>query len=283
MIFFLSEIDCGSADILRVIKFIYQLLDIVFILIPIGLILIISVDFAKNVIAGQEDEMSKNFRLTIKRIIMCVFVFLVSPIVSFVMDLLGDQGVDFAFCVNVARYDDLSVYEVAYDDIYDVPEPNFSKDNGMIVNSGSSSGMATDASSGILSLAQQLVGTPYVWGGNSPADGGMDCSGVVIYVLNQNGYQITDMSADNLSRAGTEVSFNDLQVGDLICEQKGSDGKYHHVVMYLGDNKVLASECGCNPPSIHNRRNPGTRCNVRIREMASQDKSGIKCVRFSKA
>lgn len=282
MINFISEVDCGPADILRVIKFVYQLLDILLFLVPIGLIVMISIDLAKNVIAGKEDEMSKNVHLAIKRIIMCMFIFLVSPIVTFLMNLLGDQGVDFAFCVNVAKYDDLSQYEVDYSDDYIVATPDFSKDNGINI-SGGSGGTTTNATTGILQLAQKLVGTPYVWGGNSPDDGGMDCSGLVIYVLNQNGYQVNDMSADDLSKAGTEVSYDELQVGDLICEQKGADGKYHHVVMYIGDNKVLAAECGHNPPSIHNRRNPGTNCNVRIREIASQDKNGVKCVRFSKA
>ena len=281
MIYFLSEIDCGPADILRVIKFVSQLLDIVFFLVPIGLILMVSIDLAKNVIAGKMDEMSKNFHFAIKRVVMAVCLFLVSPIVTFAMNLLGDQGIDFAFCINLAKYDDLSKYEVSYIDDYDVPEPNFSKNPGWSVSGDGNS--ATDSTAGILKLAQKLVGTPYVWGGNSPDDGGMDCSGVVIYVLNQNGYKVSDMSADSLSKAGTEVSFDELQVGDLICEQMGADGKYHHVVMYLGDNKVLASECGHNPPSIHNRRNPGTKCNVRIRELTPTDKNGVKCVRFSKA
>ncbi len=106
---------CGGAEILKVIKFIWTLLDIVLFIVPIGLIVMISIDLAKNVIAGKEDEMKKNFNIAIKRIIFCIFLFLVEPICSFAIDLLGDTAdMGWATCVNIATdpNTDFSEYEV---------------------------------------------------------------------------------------------------------------------------------------------------------------------------
>ena len=107
----LTGYDCGGAEILKIIKFIWSLLDIIFIIVPIGLILMISIDFAKNVIAGKEEEMKKNANLAIKRILFCV------AIVEFTITLLGDLGVDYASCINIALKEDISQYEFEYPEI----------------------------------------------------------------------------------------------------------------------------------------------------------------------
>lgn len=126
--------DCGGADILGVIKFVWSLLDIVFIVVPIGLIIMVSLDFAKNVMAGKEDEMRKNAMIALKRLIYCVALFLVMPIVSFAISLLGEQDVSYAKCIEIATSEDLSQYKIEYDDEYEVTEPNFSKDSGITVS-----------------------------------------------------------------------------------------------------------------------------------------------------
>jgi len=127
--------QCGGVDILRIIKFVWSLLDILFIIVPIGLILMITVDFGKNVIAGKEDEMKKNVSLVIKRLIFCVVLFLIPTIVKIVINVLGDSGIEvlsYAQCITVARTQDLSKFE-SLDPIEEYPlkEPNFSKDNNM--------------------------------------------------------------------------------------------------------------------------------------------------------
>ncbi|MCI6266319.1 MAG: C39 family peptidase [Erysipelotrichaceae bacterium] len=128
--------DCGGADVLGVIKFVWTLLDVVFIIVPIGLIVMVSLDFAKNVIAGKEDEMKKNVLLAFKRIMYCVALFLVMPIVNFVIVLLGEQDVSYAKCIEIATTEDLSQYKIEYDDDYNVPEPDFSKDSGYSTSNG---------------------------------------------------------------------------------------------------------------------------------------------------
>ena len=117
------DVACGGADVLRVIKFVWTLLDIILIIVPIGLILMIVLDFGKNVIAGREDEMKKGLGVAIKRIIFCVCLFLVEPFCVFIIefvngpdDALNDKGA--LQCLEIAiTEDDFSAYEINYDEV----------------------------------------------------------------------------------------------------------------------------------------------------------------------
>jgi uncharacterized membrane protein len=117
------DVPCGGADVLRVIKFVWILLDIVLLVVPIGLILMIVLDFGKNVIAGREDEMKKGLGVAIKRIIFCVCLFLVQPFCEFVIEFVNGPDTDKANpgalqCLNIAiNEDDFSKYEIDYDEI----------------------------------------------------------------------------------------------------------------------------------------------------------------------
>lgn len=93
---FLSEV-CETSDILKIIYFINEIIKIAFIIVPIGLIIMIMVDFTKNVIS-KEEEMKKNLNMVIKRIIMCVAVFLVPTIVNVMIDIVDS--------VNINNFDD---------------------------------------------------------------------------------------------------------------------------------------------------------------------------------
>lgn len=127
MLFIIEEVICGGADILRVIKFVYKLLNVIFILIPILLIVMIMLDLVKNVIASKEDEMKKNQSLAFKRILMAVFLFLVPTIVEFAIGILGELGVDFMKCVEIATTEeDLSKYEIVWPENNDIPKTDVS-------------------------------------------------------------------------------------------------------------------------------------------------------------
>lgn len=66
---------------------------------------------------------------------------------------------------------------------------------------------------GVVGIAMQYLGVPYVWGGMSP--GGFDCSGLVAYVYAQVGVSLPHHAASIYSY-GTPVSQSDLQPGDLV-------------------------------------------------------------------
>ena len=116
--------DCGGADMLKLIKFVWTLLELVLFAVPIGLIIIIMIDFMKNVMAGKEDEMRKNVSMVIKRIIYCVVLFLVPTIVNFAISLLGNAGENAvstaAGCIELAQEltkDELQLCKIDYENL----------------------------------------------------------------------------------------------------------------------------------------------------------------------
>jgi cell wall-associated NlpC family hydrolase len=60
--------------------------------------------------------------------------------------------------------------------------------------------MAVDAND-ITSFAQQYVGTPYVWGGNSLTKG-VDCSGLVQQVFGKFGISLPRTTYDQVNAEG---------------------------------------------------------------------------------
>ena len=109
---FLSLTDvCTNSNVLRVMLFLINLIRIIFFAVPIGLIVMTSVDLAKNVITSKEDEMKKNVNVAIKRIIMAVVIFFIQPIVSFAINGLGDNGVEFTKCITNATKENIKYYE----------------------------------------------------------------------------------------------------------------------------------------------------------------------------
>ncbi len=103
---------CTNPEVLKVIFFIKQLLDIVFFIVPIGLLLMLGIDFFKNVTAAKEDDMKKNLNIAIKRIIFCVCIFFVPTIVSLltkmVSDALEDTSINYALCLTNANSDKIN-------------------------------------------------------------------------------------------------------------------------------------------------------------------------------
>ena len=81
------------------------------------------------------------------------------------------------------------------------------------------------------------IGVDYKYGGNSHASG-FDCSGLVAHVFRE-GYGVTlPRNTYGQSQAGSPVSPDELQPGDLVFYNT-LDRPYSHVGIYLGDGRFI--------------------------------------------
>lgn len=104
---------CTNVGVLKVIYFIKLLLNIVFIVVPIGLIVLGLMDFSKSVTSGDDKEGKKNLNLFLKRLLYGVLVFCIPWIVSTFMKLLGDltKDVNWTDCYNNANKEYINAHE----------------------------------------------------------------------------------------------------------------------------------------------------------------------------
>jgi len=86
---------------------------------------------------------------------------------------------------------------------------------------------------GVVGIAMQYLGTPYLWGGASP--GGFDCSGLIMYVYAKVGVSLPHNAAAQYGY-GTPVSRSQLQPGDLVF----FNGLGHNGI-YIGGGSFIHS------------------------------------------
>lgn len=100
--------------------------------------------------------------------------------------------------------------------------------------SAASAGEAND----ILFRAIGLVGTPYRWGGNTPA-GGFDCSGLVDYIYRTAArIKLPRTSHDMATMGGRDVRrMTQLASGDLVFFD--INGAISHVGVYVGKGRFV--------------------------------------------
>ncbi len=99
-------------------------------------------------------------------------------------------------------------------------------------------GAETHEANDVLIRAIGLVGTPYHWGGNTPA-GGFDCSGLVNYIYRQStGLVLPRTSSAMASMDRPKVRRQTgLISGDLVFF--GHRGRISHVGVYVGKGRFV--------------------------------------------
>lgn len=82
-----------------------------------------------------------------------------------------------------------------------------------------------------------LVGTPYRYGGNTPASG-FDCSGLIGYVYWHAGQMRLPRTVQLISQWGQPVPAEDARTGDLVVF--GAPGRHaSHAGIYVGEGRFV--------------------------------------------
>lgn len=90
---------------------------------------------------------------------------------------------------------------------------------------------ASYSQSAVVNIGLQYVGTPYQYGGTTPA--GFDCSGFTAYVFAQVGIALPH-SVSGQASMGTKISRADAVPGDLVVLNDHS-----HIGIYMGNGAIL--------------------------------------------
>ena len=91
----------------------------------------------------------------------------------------------------------------------------------------------------VLFRAIGLVGTPYVWGGNTPASG-FDCSGLIGFVYQDiAGIRLPRTTQQMIKMKGTQVPRSQLKSGDIVFFSTAGHGRVSHAGIYVGGGRFV--------------------------------------------
>lgn len=91
----------------------------------------------------------------------------------------------------------------------------------------------------LIVYATNLIGTPYVWGGNTPAQG-LDCSGLLYYIQKKAGSEVEDMTASGYSTIGKKIDIGQKKPGDFLFFGR----PVTHCAIYVGNGYMIESRGG---------------------------------------
>jgi len=86
-------------------------------------------------------------------------------------------------------------------------------------------------------FAKNYLGYNYTYGGTTP-NTGFDCTGFTYYIYNSCGYSLS-RSCSVQASTGIEVAKENLQPGDLLLFNNGSNGSIGHVGIYIGEGNFV--------------------------------------------
>ena len=105
----------------------------------------------------------------------------------------------------------------------------------------------------LINSCKELLGKPYVWGGESMSEGGYDCSGLLYDAANRAGYKVTRLTAQGYSSIGKKIPVGQHMPGD--CLFFGSSVNHiTHCALYIGNGLMIESRGSRR----NTKNNPGT-------------------------
>jgi peptidoglycan DL-endopeptidase LytE len=90
----------------------------------------------------------------------------------------------------------------------------------------------------VIQIGEKYLGAKYLYGASPSRTDAFDCSSFTMRVFGEAGISLPRTSTAQ-SQAGTTVSFNQLQKGDLVFFDTNFDGTINHVGIYAGNGQML--------------------------------------------
>ena len=90
----------------------------------------------------------------------------------------------------------------------------------------------------VIQIGEKYLGAKYLYGASPSRTDAFDCSSFTMRVFSEAGISLPRSSAAQ-SQAGTPVSFNQLQKGDLVFFDTDFNGTINHVGIYAGNGQML--------------------------------------------
>lgn len=87
--------------------------------------------------------------------------------------------------------------------------------------------------------ANNLIGTPYVWGGSTPAHG-LDCSGLLYWIQRTAGSNVGRLTASGYSKIGKKIPIGEQKVGDFLF----FGYPVTHCAIFIGNGYMIESRGG---------------------------------------
>ena len=118
----------------------------------------------------------------------------------------------------------------------------------------------------LVAYATNLIGTPYVWGGNTPAQG-LDCSGLLYYIQKKAGSEVEDMTASGYSTIGKKIDIGQKKPGDFLFFGR----PVTHCAIYVGNGYMIESRGG--------RKNSASNPGIGVVKSLVSRRSDLSCIR----
>ena len=118
----------------------------------------------------------------------------------------------------------------------------------------------------LVAYATNLIGTPYVWGGNTPAQG-LDCSGLLYYIQKKAGSDVRDMTASGYSELGKKIEIGQKKPGDFLFFGR----PVTHCAIYAGNGYMIESQGG--------RKNTASNPGIGVVKSLVSRRSDLSCIR----